>query len=545
MDLRSLAAFRIALACALVYELSDRVFSTNTLEGFYSEEGIWPARLMQDHSTPLHVWLSPHSWYDGSLTAALLVMQFGAAFCLLLGWQARLAALLSWLLYNSLTLRNVWLSYIADRYFHILLLYAALLPCGRRFSLDRALSKGSQVDGSKSSDDDDQVAGLPVASLLFKLQILWIYLDAGWGKLNDPLQGWSFGATPLSALDTYTRHTHFAIWLYRALGPQGLRLMTPTVVAAELLAPAAVLVASAAGASLWFQVGLICVLPLMHLGISLALVNTVSLSIVAAVAWLPFVPGSAWVRARPCSLQVGSAAMATTLTPAAAEGHSIWPSLIMLAFMALCAHHEFLVGSACTQAGLSTVSSVLLNNRWNVFVGADSYVTWEIAPAKLADGRVVDLWTRGGAVSWDVPSLLLMNHSASAPGTTAFVRRSGRWRSFPYLSVAEGAEGAALLDGPWADNAGEDPARQNSCLVESQAAARPLDAQFHRRVWTYLCTEWNTRQPPSARVLRYSFFMLQADIEPGLSYSAVRKRLIHSHECLQPTPGEAVFENEK
>ena len=544
MDLRSLAAFRIALACALVYELSDRVFSTNTLEGFYSEQGIWPARLMQEHSTPLHVWLSPHSWYDGSLTAALLVMQLGAAVCLLLGWQTRLAALLSWLLYNSLTLRNVWLSYIADRYFHILLLYAALLPCGKHFSLDRALRKGRQDDdpGRKRSGDDDQNTGLTVASLLFKMQILWIYLDAGWGKLNDPLHGWSFGATPLPALDTYTRHTHFAIWLYRALGPLGLRLMTPTVVAAELLAPAAVLIASAAAAPLWAQVCLICVLPLMHLGISLALVNTVSLSIVAAVAWLPFVPGSAWGSVRSSSPQMGGAAKATTLTPGAFEGRSVWPSLTMLAFMALCAHHELRVGSACTQAGLSTVSSVLLNNRWNVFVGADSYVTWEIAPAKLADGRVVDLWTRGGAVSWEVPSLSLMNHSS---GTTAFARRSGRWRSFPYLSVAEGAEGTALLDMPGAVNAGEDPARQESCLAESRAAARPLDGQFHHRVWTYLCTEWNTRQPPSARVVRYSFFMLQADIEPGLSYSAVRKRLIHSHECSQPTPGEVVFENGK
>ena len=29
-------------------------------------------------------------------------------------------------------------------------------------------------------------------------------------------------------------------------------------------------------------------------------------------------------------------------------------------------------------------------------IGADEYVTWEIAPALLADGRVIDLWLHGG-----------------------------------------------------------------------------------------------------------------------------------------------------
>lgn len=40
-----------------------------------------------------------------------------------------------------------------------------------------------------------------------KLLVFWIYLDAGGGKYLDPLQGWSYHADPLPALDTYTRHT--------------------------------------------------------------------------------------------------------------------------------------------------------------------------------------------------------------------------------------------------------------------------------------------------------------------------------------------------
>jgi hypothetical protein len=40
-----------------------------------------------------------------------------------------------------------------------------------------------------------------------KILVFWIYLDAGGGKYMDPMEGWSYHADPLPALDTYTRHT--------------------------------------------------------------------------------------------------------------------------------------------------------------------------------------------------------------------------------------------------------------------------------------------------------------------------------------------------
>ena len=56
----------------------------------------------------------------------------------------------------------------------------------------------------------------------------------------------------------------------------------------------------------------------------------------------------------------------------------------------------------CNQS-MKHIWSVLLHNRWNVFVGAEEYVTWEIAPGKLADGSVVDVWGRKDYVDWAMP----------------------------------------------------------------------------------------------------------------------------------------------
>ena len=38
------------------------------------------------------------------------------------------------------------------------------------------------------------------------VQLLIIYIDAGWGKLTSPDAAWSVGAE-VGALDTYMRHT--------------------------------------------------------------------------------------------------------------------------------------------------------------------------------------------------------------------------------------------------------------------------------------------------------------------------------------------------
>lgn len=119
-------------------------------------------------------------------------------------------------------------------------------------------------------------------------------------------------------------------------------------------------------------------------------------------------------------------------------------------------------------------------------------MTWEIAPGQLADGSVVDVWGRSTEVSWKMPG-------TGAPCTST--ARPGRWRSFPYLAGLEGEDAEAL--------------------------------------WGYLCKEWdrenNVEQYPGRQLVKYNFFMLQADVLPEMAFGATRKRLVHSHNCVDLT----------
>ena len=94
---------------------------------------------------------------------------------------------------------------------------------------------------------------------------------------------------------------------------------------------------------------------------------------------------------------------------------------------------------------------------------------------------------------------LILQPGAGAPCTST--SRAGRWRSFPYLAELDGDDGEAL--------------------------------------WSYLCRQWDDKNgvneegnDGSRKLLRYNFFMLQADVLPNMGFSATRKRLMHSHDCL-------------
>lgn len=325
------------------------------------------------------------------------------------------------------------------------------------------------------SQSRNQSNGLVVsiATIGLKLQVLWIYLDAGGGKYMDPLGGWTYNADPLPALDTYARHTTAAHYLYALLRPEGLRLMTPLVVYIELLsAPVSFLGGMLNWPALTYgAIGLICSL---HIGIAITLNNTTLLSLIACSAWAVFLP-----------LKIGN----TDASESAGLGspkRKYLSSILILTLISGSFWFE-LYSEECSQS-MKHIWSVLLHNRWNVFVGAEEYVTWEIAPGLLVDGSVVDIWGRTDDVNWKMPG-------AGAPCTST--SRPGRWRSFPYLAELDGEDGEAL--------------------------------------WSYLCGQWDRENDsasnPGRKLIKYNFFMLQADVLPNMTFSATRKRLIKSYEC--------------
>jgi hypothetical protein len=151
-----------------------------------------------------------------------------------------------------------------------------------------------------------------------------------------------------------------AQYLYGILGPEGLRLMTPTVVYIELLsAPLAFLGCYLGNAALVkFAIVMICQL---HLGISIALRNAALLSYAACAAWCVFLP-IGWEAAASAPIQRPATTtkskvgfVVSALFVGALAGGNIWFETI----------------GDCSTGSLSSIWSTLLQNRWNVFVGAE------------------------------------------------------------------------------------------------------------------------------------------------------------------------------
>ena len=52
-----------------------------------------------------------------------------------------------------------------------------------------------------------------------------------------------------------------------------------------------------------------------------------------------------------------------------------------------------------------------------------------------------------------------------------------------------------------------------------------------------MCKQWDEENNVTEsknigrKLLRFNFFMLQADVLPNMGFSATRKRLIHSYDC--------------
>jgi hypothetical protein len=192
----------------------------------------------------------------------------------------------------------------------------------------------------------------------------------GVGKYMDPKHGWSYHADPLPALDTYTRHTVGAQYIYGLLGPQGLRVMTPLVVYIEIFAAPVALVGSYLANTdlVHLAIGLICSL---HVGISMALRNAVLLSFVACAAWFVFLP-LGWTNASsrgPWTFQSKLGLVVSTLLVGSMVSANIWFETI---------------GKDCSTGSLREIWSTLLQNRWNVFIGAEEYVriSWRVGGTK-------------------------------------------------------------------------------------------------------------------------------------------------------------------
>ncbi|WP_408959104.1 HTTM domain-containing protein [Natrinema sp. 74] len=131
VDMRALAAFRIALGLLL---LADLALRSRNLVAFYTDMGVLPRTALYSDYSPvysLHA-VSGEAWAIG----LLFIVAAGFAVAMVVGYRTRLATVCSWLLLVSLHVRNPMVLNGGDVLFRMLLFWAMFLPLSDRWAID-------------------------------------------------------------------------------------------------------------------------------------------------------------------------------------------------------------------------------------------------------------------------------------------------------------------------------------------------------------------------------------------------------------------------
>jgi hypothetical protein len=370
IDLRSLAVFRMALACALFVDLATRV---GNLRAHYTEAGIDP---VQPLAGLKH--LSLHAWLSGSpaAIAALFALAGVVAVALALGWRTRIASVLAWYLLASVQLRNPAVSSMGgDTFLRLLLFWGMFLPLGARFSLD-ARRRGP-------AEGPNLLCSAATTALL--VQIALMYVTTGFLKRGAT---WHNGQALWYALQLDYWVTPIGVWMrpYREwLGP-----MTTASVWFERLG---ILVAFVPFRNDVFRMLAVVLFVGFHLSIA-ALIDVGPFPVYCLAGWPAFLPASLWdewlprLRGRTPVPRGAEPALATQ--PLALQAVAALLLAYVLVYVATenQAREMGVIPGPVHRAG----AMLRLHQEWSMFSPDPAKIdTWPLAVGVLDDGRQVEL----------------------------------------------------------------------------------------------------------------------------------------------------------
>jgi hypothetical protein len=378
LDLRSLAAFRIALGAVVC---ADALLRTRDFQLMFGIDGMFPPEVLRRHFGDAWSWslglLLDADWWN----AGVLAIEGIAGAALVLGIGTRLATCAAWVAVVSVMRRTLPASNAGDPLLACLLFWGMFLPLGAVWSVDAARRR----DGAAPPEPASRLA-----SSALVLQIAAVYLSAGLAKLNDT---WLSGDAVSYALSLHDHGSHLGSRL-AALTPLT-RIMTWGVVATEILGPCILLAVPTPRVR--------TAVATLFIGFHAAVAALMSVGLFAPVgvaAWLAILPGACWdwaARFAPRGMQ--------TVGPTA-TGHTRAPAKRPFA-NALCAAALCIAAAAFLHANTSwrerplpaalqaSVRLLCLEQDWAMFGDVPRQQQWVYGRAELADGRVVDL-LRGG-----------------------------------------------------------------------------------------------------------------------------------------------------
>ena len=273
LDLRSLAACRIAIAMVLLVDLA---FRWREYDIFLAHDGIftigqWREALADTWIWTMYAWSDWHWW-----PACLLAAQSVLAVMLLLGVWTRWTTFGCWLFAMSLHMRNPLAVNSGDTLLRMTLLWGAFSAWGECWSLDRRRRS--------SSARLSTVAMWP--SVMLAVQLTFMYVVTGWLKVNEV---WLTG----EAMGRVVEMDYVIRPLGRALAqhPNWLRLITYITPWFEI----AVLLIWSPWRTGALRTFFVFSYIAFHTGIAFTL-NAGMFGFVSQAVWLSLLPGSFWDR---------------------------------------------------------------------------------------------------------------------------------------------------------------------------------------------------------------------------------------------------------
>lgn len=271
-DLRTLALVRICLGAVIIADLVNRALS---MTAHYTDDGVMPRSALLEtlNVTGASIHMVSGAWW---VQAVLFVVAGLCAFSLMIGYRARLAAILTWVLLISLDARNTYVSQGGDMLLRMLVFWIIFLPSSARFAVDAALDR-------QQSKNNDYFSMATVGLLV---QAASVYFFTALLK-TSPV--WMPDGTAVHyALFNDTLVTAFAVW-FRQFGPL-LHFLTYYVWILELVTP--LLLFSPFFHTRVRLMGLFLLIT-MHIGFLINM-NIGLFPFISITSLLAFTPGSVW-----------------------------------------------------------------------------------------------------------------------------------------------------------------------------------------------------------------------------------------------------------
>jgi len=414
-DTRSLALTRISLAILIIADISYRAFD---LEAHYTDLGILPREALlklnwQEWFVSVH--LMSGNYY---VQAALFILAGLFAFSLMAGYKTRFSTIASWFLMISLHNRNPLILQGGDVLLRCLLFWGIFIPWENRFS----------IDSIRSGTVEDHTSNIfSPGSLAFTIQIAIMYVCTALLKTGREWHHDYSAIYYVLSLDQFRILMGDFIYAHPLL----MKLLTFMTYWTELFGsilffiPYKTAFFRTIGIALFFlfQTGL-----LMTLRVGL-------FPLIAISCLFILIPSFFWEYFRNLSnfLEIGITKLHVIMdkvslfdtreqTDTPSKYYTYMKYCLLLFFLCF-----VLYWNLCTATNLMKLSSkavwlghlLRIDQKWDMF-SPRPFVDdgWFIIPGKLRDGKTIDVYRNGKAVSWDKPENAFSDY------------RTYRWRKY-------------------------------------------------------------------------------------------------------------------